>query len=65
MDLMAIYLRGHPDARAGSPVVLRDKGWPIETVADASGAIACEQTCSITRCMRFVEAWSSRPNAVR
>jgi alanine racemase len=56
MDLMTIDLRDHPDARAGDPVVLWGEGLPIETVADASGTIAYELTCSITRRVRFVEA---------
>src|SRR3546814_5681914 len=32
MDLMTIDLRGHPDARAGDPVVLWGVGLPIESV---------------------------------
>ena len=55
MDLMTIDLRGHPDARAGDPVVLWGEGLPIEAVADASGTIAYDLSCSITRRVRFVE----------
>lgn len=56
MDLATIDLRGHPDARAGDPVVLWGDGLPIESVAQASGTIAYELTCSITRRVRFLEA---------
>ena len=56
MDLITIDLRGHPDARAGDPVQLWGEGLPIEAVADASGTIAYELSCSITRRVRFVEA---------
>jgi len=56
MDLMTIDLRGHPDVRAGDPVQLWGEGLPIEAVADASGTIAYELSCSITRRVRFVEA---------
>src|SRR3546814_12279036 len=54
MDLMTIDLRGHPDARAGDPVVLWGVGLPIESVEEASGTIAYELSCSITRRVRFV-----------
>ncbi|HEU4813217.1 MAG TPA: alanine racemase [Xanthomonadaceae bacterium] len=56
MDLMAVDLRGHPEARPGDPVVLWGEGLPVETVADAAGTIGYELTCSITRRVRQVEA---------
>lgn len=56
MDLLAIDLRGHPDARAGDPVVLWGGGLPVETVASAAGTIGYELTCSITRRVRHVRA---------
>src|SRR3546814_19587433 len=49
MDLMTIDLRGHPDARAGDPVVLWGVGLPIESVAEASGTIAYELSCPLPR----------------
>src|SRR3546814_21033401 len=66
MDLMTIDLRGHPDARAGDPVVLWGVGLPIESVAEASGTIAYELSCSITRRVRFVvvyeRTWARWPS---
>ena len=56
MDLMAIDLRGHPDAQPGDPVVLWGDGLPVETVAAAAGTIGYELTCSITRRVRVLDA---------
>lgn len=55
MDLITIDLRGVPDARVGDPVTLWGPALPVETVAQASGTIGYELTCSITRRVRFVE----------
>lgn len=55
MDLMAIDLRGLPNARVGDEVLLWGEGLPVETVAAAAGTIGYELTCSITRRVRFVE----------
>jgi alanine racemase len=56
MDLMTIDLRGIPDARVGDPVVLWGPELPVERIAEVSGTIGYELTCSITRRVRFVEA---------
>jgi alanine racemase len=56
MDLLAIDLRGLPQARVGDPVVLWGQGLPIEEVAAAAGTIGYELACGITRRVRFVEA---------
>lgn len=56
MDLVTIDLRGHPDARAGDPVVLWGEGLPIERVAEAAGTIAYALSCSVTRRVRFIHA---------
>ena len=42
MDLVAIDLRGCPDARPGDPVTLWGEGLPVEEVAEAGGTIAYE-----------------------
>lgn len=55
MDLMTIDLRGIPDARVGDPVVLWGPELPVERIAEVSGTIGYELTCSITRRVRFVE----------
>ena len=47
MDLMAIDLRGVPDARVGDPVVLWGERLPVETVAAAAGTIGYQLTCGI------------------
>jgi len=56
MDLLAIDLRGLPDARVGDPVLLWGPGLPVEDVAAAAGTISYELTCGITRRVRFIEA---------
>lgn len=56
MDLVAIDLRGQPQAKVGDPVVLWGRGLPIEEVAEAAGTIGYELACGITRRVRFVEA---------
>lgn len=56
MDLMTIDLRGIPEARVGDPVVLWGPELPVERIAEVSGTIGYELTCSITRRVRFVEA---------
>lgn len=55
MDLMTIDLRDNPDARPGDRVVLWGDGLPVEAVASASGTIAYQLGCSITRRVNFVE----------
>lgn len=56
MDLMTIDLRGIPAAQVGDPVLLWGPELPVERIAEASGTIGYELTCSITRRVRFVEA---------
>jgi alanine racemase len=56
MDLLAIDLRGLPQARVGDPVVLWGPDLAIEEVATAAGTIGYELACGITRRVRFVEA---------
>ena len=48
MDLLAIDLRQHPEARPGDEVLLWGEGLPVEVVAGAAGTIAYQLTCSIT-----------------
>lgn len=55
MDLMAIDLRGLPDARPGDPVRLWGEGLPVETVAEAAGTIGYQLTCGVTRRVRIAE----------
>ena len=42
MDLIAIDLRGSPDARPGDPVTLWGDGLPVEEIAEAAGTIPYE-----------------------
>ncbi|RDZ28689.1 alanine racemase [Lysobacter silvisoli] len=56
MDLMTIDLRGLPEAKVGDPVVLWGPELPVERIAEVSGTIGYELTCSITRRVRFVES---------
>ncbi|KRA80863.1 alanine racemase [Lysobacter sp. Root667] len=56
MDLMTIDLRGIPEARVGDPVTLWGPELPVERIAEVSGTIGYELTCSITRRVRFVES---------
>jgi alanine racemase len=56
MDLLAIDLRGLPEAKVGDPVVLWGRGLPVEEVAANAGTIGYELACGITRRVRFLEA---------
>ncbi|GIX36610.1 MAG: alanine racemase 1 [Lysobacteraceae bacterium] len=56
MDLLAIDLADHPEARVGDAVLLWGPGLPVEAVAEAAGTIGYELTCGITRRVRFIEA---------
>ena len=62
MDLMAIDLRGHPDAVPGDPVVLWGEGLPVETVAAAAGTIGYALTCAVTRRVGFACRDAGAPN---
>lgn len=55
MDLMAIDLRGVPDAGIGDRVVLWGHGLPIEEVAACAGTISYDLSCGMTRRVLFVE----------
>lgn len=55
MDLLAIDLRGHDDARPGDPVRLWGEGLPVETIAEGAGTIGYQLTCSVARRVRVVE----------
>jgi len=55
MDLMTIDLRGHPEVRAGDPVVAWGEGLPVDAVAAAAGTIGYELTCSVTSRVLFAE----------
>lgn len=48
MDLLAVDLRGLPEARIDDPVVLWGEGLPIETVAQAAGTIGYQLSCALT-----------------
>lgn len=55
MDMMAVDLRGVPDARVGAPVVLWGDGLPVEEIARAAGTIPYELLCRMRMRARFVE----------
>ncbi|MGH8598805.1 MAG: alanine racemase [Gammaproteobacteria bacterium] len=55
MDMMAVDLRGVPDARIGDPVVLWGEGLPVEEVARAAGTIPYELLCRMPMRAHFVE----------
>lgn len=48
MDMLAIDLRGQPQARVGDPVLLWGEGLPVETIAAHAGTIAYELLCGVT-----------------
>ena len=48
MDMVAVDLAGHPEARVGTPVTLWGEGLPVETVAAHAGTIAYELLCGLT-----------------
>lgn len=47
MDMIALDLRRHPEARVGSPVVLWGRGLPVETIAGYAGTIGYELLCGV------------------
>jgi alanine racemase len=47
MDMLAIDLRGAPDAVPGDEVLLWGEGLPVERIAEASGTIAYELLCGV------------------
>lgn len=52
MDLTAIDLRQHPDARVGDTVTLWGEGLPVEEVAAWANAIPYELICGVTARVR-------------
>jgi alanine racemase len=48
MDMIAIDLFGHEDARVGDPVILWGEGLPIEQVAPWASSIPYELICGVT-----------------
>ena len=48
MDMLAVDLRRHPEARIGDPVTFWGDGLPVETVAAMAGTIPYELLCGIT-----------------
>lgn len=53
MDMLTIDLRESPGAREGDSVVLWGEGLPAEEIAGASGTIAYELFCRLTRRVKF------------
>jgi alanine racemase len=48
MDMIAIDLREHPEARVGDPVTLWGEGLPVDEVAAAAGTISYELFCGVS-----------------
>ncbi len=55
MDMLAIDLSGHPEARIGDPVVVWGQGLPVEEIAHAAGTVAWELLCGVTRRVAYEE----------
>lgn len=55
MDLMAIDLRGHPEAQIGDEVILWGPDLPVEEIGVGAGTIGYELICGMTRRVDFVE----------
>lgn len=53
MDMLAIDLRGHAEARIGDPVTLWGEGLPVEEVARHANTIPYELLCSVTRRVKY------------
>jgi len=49
MDMIGVDLRGHPQARAGDPVVLWGSGLPVEEIARHAGTIPYELLCAVSQ----------------
>ncbi len=54
MDMIGVDLRGHPEARAGDPVVLWGPGLPVEEIARHAGTIPYELLCAVNRRVALV-----------
>ena len=53
MDMLAVDLRDHPQARVGDEVLLWGQGLPVEEVASWVGTIPYELVCGVTRRVPF------------
>ncbi|MGE5624795.1 MAG: alanine racemase [Bacillota bacterium] len=53
MDMIALDLRGMPEARVGDPVVAWGPELPVEEVARAAGTIPLELLCGVTQRVKF------------
>jgi alanine racemase len=53
MDMIAVDLDDHPEARVGDPVTLWGNGLPVEEVARHADTIAYELLCGVTRRVKF------------
>jgi len=55
MDMIAIDLRAHREARVGDPVMLWGRGLPVEKIARAANTIPYTLMCGVTPRVRFEE----------
>ncbi|MBI5451225.1 MAG: alanine racemase [Gammaproteobacteria bacterium] len=55
MDMLAVDLRTHSDARVGDDVTLWGRGLAVEQIARAAGRIPYELTCGIAARVRRIE----------
>ncbi len=53
MDMVAVDLRQHPEARTGDPVTLWGEALPVESLARHAGTIPYELLCGVTRRVKF------------
>jgi len=51
--MIAVDLRGMPDAVVGDSVVLWGPGLPVERTAEAAGTIPYELLCGVTQRVKF------------
>lgn len=54
MDMIAVDLRGQPDAASGDPVVLWGSGLAVEEIARAAGTVPYELLCGVTQRVGYV-----------
>lgn len=53
MDMIAVDLSGHDQARVGDPVTLWGRELPVESLARHAGTIPYELLCGVTRRVKF------------
>ena len=53
MDMIAVDLGGHEQARVGDPVTLWGEDLPVESLAHHAGTIPYELLCGVTRRVKF------------